>query len=228
VTLRAVLLDWRGTLVTTLTEEDRVREALTRLGRDTGATGAVVAAIEAANGPGDRLDGPGVDSDADLHRRTYAGVFADAGLDDELAAALYAVESDLSLNLFADDVAETLAALRGHGIRVGVLSDLHVDVRPAFRAAGLSVDTFTLSFEQGCQKPDPRVFRAALDALGTEPAETLMVGDRAAKDGAAVDLGMPVLLLPPLRAVDDHRLHRVLALVGADVTGASDGAVVRD
>ena len=49
-------------------------------------------------------------------------------------------------------------------------------------------------------------------------------GDRL--DGAAVELGM--LLLPPLRAVDDRRLHRVLALVGAGVTGASDGAVVRD
>jgi HAD superfamily hydrolase (TIGR01549 family) len=217
VSLAAVLFDWRGTLVTTLSEEQWVREALTRLGRDLGETADVLAAIAAANGPEDRLDGPGVDSDADRHRRTYQQVFADAGLDDELAAALYAVESDLSLNLFADDVAPTLTALRERGVRVGVLSDLHVDVRPAFTAAGLTVDAVTLSFEQGCQKPDPRIFTAALDELGVPAAGTLMVGDRAGKDGAAVELGMTVLLLPPLRSAEERRLHQVLALVGAEV-----------
>jgi len=214
MTVRAVLFDWRGTLVRTLTDEEWVREALTRLGRDAGQTGAVVAAIAAANGPADRLDGPGVDSDAALHRRTYLQVFADAGLDEELAATLYAVESDLSLNPFADDVAEVLAVLRERGVRVGVLSDLHVDLRPALAAAGLVVDAVTLSVEQGCQKPDPRVFEAALAALGTAPAETLMVGDRAAKDGAAVELGLTVLLVPPLRSVTERRLHQVLALAG--------------
>jgi FMN phosphatase YigB (HAD superfamily) len=105
-----------------------------------------------------------------------------------------------------------------HGIRIGVLSDIHVDLRPAFRAAGLAglVDAFTLSFEHGCQKPDPRIFRASLDALAVQAAETLMVGDRAAKDGAAVDVGMTVLLLPSLRSVAERRLHRVLALCGAE------------
>jgi HAD superfamily hydrolase (TIGR01509 family) len=218
VTSRAVVFDWRGTLVTTLTEEQWVREALTRLGRDIGQVDDVVAAIATANGPADRLDGPGVDSDATLHRRTYLQVFADAGLDDELAASLYAVESDLSLNLFADDVAETMTALHRRGVGIGVLSDLHVDVRPAFRAAGLAdvIDAFTVSVEQGCQKPDPRIFRAALDKLGVDAQDALMVGDRAAKDGAAVELGMTVLLLPPLRAVSERRLHRVLALAAVD------------
>jgi len=213
-TLRAVLFDWRGTLVTTLSEEEWVAEALARLGRDHAELPDVVAAIAAANGPDDRLDAPGVDSDADLHRRTYLGVLADAGLDDDLAAALYAVESDLSLNRFADDVEDTFRTLRGRGLRIGVLSDLHVDVRPAFRAAGLDslVDAVTLSFEQGCQKPDPQIFGAAATALGTAPADVLMVGDRAAEDGAAVELGMTTLLLPPLRSVTDRRLHRVLDL----------------
>jgi FMN phosphatase YigB (HAD superfamily) len=209
---RAVLLDWRGTLVATLTDEQWAAEALRRLGRDDDPAALAVLLASAA----DRLDGPGVDSDADLHRRTYLGGLADLGLDEQLALTLYAVESDLSLNPFADDAPATLRRLRDAGLRLAVVSDIHVDVRPAFAAAGLAgvVDVFTLSFELGAQKPDPRVFTTTLDALGVQPHEALMVGDRSRPDGAAVECGVPTLLLPPLTAPHDRRLHHVLALCG--------------
>ena len=64
------------------------------------------------------------------------------------------------------------------------------------------------------QKPDPRMFTRTLDALGVVPADAFMVGDRSRPDGAAVESGIPTLLLPPLRSVDDRRLHLVLALCG--------------
>ena len=212
----AVLFDWRGTLVTTPTEHEWVALALTALGRDAspGSVESVVSAIVGANGDQDRLDGPGVDSDAALHRRTYLEVFADAGLDAELAESLYAVESEPRHNLFARDVRPTFEALRGRGIAIAVVSDIHVDLRPAFDAAGLGglVDVFTLSFEQGVQKPDPLMFARTLDALGVGPERALMVGDRSRPDGAAVESGIPTLLLPPLRSVDDRRLHHVLRL----------------
>ena len=41
-----------------------------------------------------------------------------------------------------------------------------------------------------------------------------MVGDRAAPDGPAVDLGIVTLLLPPLVHPGQCRLHHVLALAG--------------
>ncbi len=218
MTTRAVLFDWRGTLATTLAEHEWVRQGLLTVGRtaDPGEVERVATAISTANGEADRLDAPGVDSDADLHRRTYLGVLADAGLDDELAEALYAVESDPARNRFADDVAETLAALSAHGIEIAVVSDIHVDLRPTFDAAGLTsfVDVFTLSFELGVQKPDPVVFTRTLGALGVTAAEALMVGDRPGPDGGAVEQGIPTLLLPPLRQVTDRRLHHVLTLVG--------------
>ncbi|SDE17426.1 haloacid dehalogenase superfamily, subfamily IA, variant 3 with third motif having DD or ED [Blastococcus fimeti] len=217
--IRAVLFDWRGTLVTTLTERDWVEHALLALGRERSGpvVEGVVAAIARANGADDRLDGPGVDSDAALHRRTYLDVFADAGLDSELAEALYAVESDPRRNLFALDVPATLRALRERGIAVAVVSDIHVDLRPAFDAAGLGglVDVFTLSFELGRQKPDPWMFRRTLEALGVGAHDALMVGDRSRPDGAAVEEGITTLLLPPLRSVADRRLHKVLAPCGA-------------
>ena len=113
-------------------------------------------------------------------------------------------------------MADTFTALRARGIRIAVVSDIHVDLRPAFDAAGLGglVDVFTLSFEQGIQKPDPLMFTRTLDALGVGPDDALMVGDRSRPDGAAVESGIPTLLLPPLRSVDDRRLHLVLALCG--------------
>lgn len=214
MSLRAVLFDWRGTLVVPLSPLAWVREGLVLAGRDPGGARQVLAAVEAADGG--RLDAPGVDADAALHRETYARVLADAGLDDELAGALYAVESDLSRDVFASDAAPVLRALAGARVPVAVVSDLHVDVRPAFAAAGLAdlVAVFTLSFEQGVQKPDPAVFLGTLDALGVAPADALMVGDRSRPDGGAVEVGLVTLLLPPLTDPAQRRLGHVLALCG--------------
>lgn len=46
-----------------------------------------------------------------------------------------------------------------------------------------------------------------------------MVGDRATHDGAAVDNGIPTLLLPTLLDPTDERLHLVLALCGLTAAG---------
>ena len=210
MTFRAVLFDWRGTLVTTLDEAAWAAEALRRLGRDDDPA-PLAAGLATIAG---RLDAPGVASDAAYHRRTYLEALADLGIDDELCTTLYAVESDLGLNLFADDAESTLRELCAAGLRLAVVSDIHLDIRPAFAAAGLDgvVDVFTLSVEHGIQKPDPRMFTRTLRALGVEPDHALMVGDRAHSDGGAVECGLTTLLLPPLTGPADRRLHRVLAL----------------
>lgn len=216
---RAVVLDWRGTLVTTLTGPERVRLALAVDGRED--DDAVVAdVLESLRSVRDRLDDPLADVDAQMHRAHLMSAFADAGIDDALAGALYAVESDTSHNRFALDVAPTLRTLRERGLGVAVLSDIHVDVRPAFENAGLGglVDVFTLSFEHGAVKPDPALFALTLTALGTTPEQTLVVGDRSASDGGAVEAGLTTLLLPPLRDVGERRLHRVLDLCPAVVS----------
>lgn len=213
-----MIFDWRGTLATTLSERQWVELAVAALDGDTGPERVlqVLAAIEAVDPNYARRDGPGVDSDAEFHRTAYFNVFADADLDQALAESLYAVESDLRHNRFADDALPVLHVLHERGIRVAVLSDIHVDVRPAFQAAGMDglVDVFTLSYEQGVQKPNPAMFTRTLAALGTSPDRTLMVGDRSLPDGPAVEQGITTLLLPPLRSIQDRRLERVLALCG--------------
>ncbi|MFL6095134.1 MAG: HAD family hydrolase, partial [Blastococcus sp.] len=154
--VRGVLFDWRGTLAVSTTDEEWAAAALRRLGRPTDAEAVGKLAPRLAQ-VADELDGPGIDSDADLHRRTYHRVLAGLGLDPELVAALYEVESDPACNVFAEDAAHTVTALRDAGLRIGVVSDIHVDIRPAFAAAGIPVDVFTLSFEQGVQKPAPEM-----------------------------------------------------------------------
>lgn len=218
MTLHAVIFDWRGTLVSGLSERRWVYEALALLEReaDPEAVEAVLAAVVEADGPEHRLEAPGMDTDAALHRRTFFGVLEDVGLDRLLVEALYAVESDPRHNPFAEDVAPTLQALHAAGLRLAVLSDIHFDLRPAFQAAGMSrlIDVFMLSFEQGMQKPSPILFARTLAALGTPAHQTLMVGDRAGPDGSAVEQGIPTLHLPPLAHPAQRRLHHVLCLNG--------------
>lgn len=215
MTFRGVLFDWRGTLVVSPTVESWTAEALQRLGRPTVGGEAAGIAARLARAEED-LDVPGMDADAALHRATYLRVLTDLGLDRDLVNALYEVESDPAFNPIADDAAPTLRALSDAGLGIAVVSDIHVDIRPSFAAAGLDdvVDVVTLSYEQGVQKPDPEMFTRTLTGLGLGPHEALMVGDRSRPDGAAVELGIATLLLPPLQHPGDRRLHHVVRLCG--------------
>lgn len=69
----------------------------------------------------------------------------------------------------------------------------------------------------GLAKPDPRIFAPALEALGTDAARTLYVGDTVHADvHGAEAAGMPVVQLDPFdhHAGHDHwRLPDVVALV---------------
>jgi len=76
------------------------------------------------------------------------------------------------------------------------------------------IDGYALSFEEGVEKPDPRLFGVALSRLGTRAERTLMVGDLAAKDGGAADIGITTLILPRQSAHPDRaRLDPVLRIV---------------
>lgn len=82
-------------------------------------------------------------------------------------------------------VQSTLIQLHQRGFKLGILTDA-----PRFKAyqrldaAGLT-DFFheiLTSTDTEVQKPDPRAFQKALQAMGTSPAETLMVGDWGERD----------------------------------------------
>jgi putative hydrolase of the HAD superfamily len=51
-------------------------------------------------------------------------------------------------------------------------------------------DVLIWSYQLGVAKPDPAIYRYALEKLGTQPAETLFIDDKAENVDAAVALGM--------------------------------------
>lgn len=154
----------------------------------------------------------------EAHRRVFHDLI-EAGpmVDRPLADALYATMLD-GWHAY-DDTVPTLQELRSHGIATCLLSNAGVPVRTVLDREGISpwYDHIVLSYEVGVVKPDPRIFRAALDALGLDATEVLMVGDNAHDDGGAAHLGMRTLILPRTTG----RIHG-LAAVTALVTGLMD------
>ncbi|RBM18007.1 haloacid dehalogenase [Prauserella sp. PE36] len=141
------------------------------------------------------------DLDPAMHNKVYMEVLRQSGVARvEQAKALYDRLIDPSEWTPYPDTEQALKTLAGKGVRIGVLSNIAFDIRPAFSERGLDeyVDEFVLSFEVGAIKPDPAIFRNLLDRLGTAPEQTLMVGDSDEADGGARALGCPFALVDPL------------------------------
>ncbi|EHR63438.1 HAD family hydrolase [Saccharomonospora cyanea] len=141
------------------------------------------------------------DLDPTLHRKVYLEVLRQSGIPRvEQAKALYGKLVDPAAWTPYPDAGEVLRSVSSSGISVGVLSNIAFDIRPAFAEHGLDafVDEFVLSYEVGAIKPDPEVFRIALDRLGVAAEHTLMVGDSEEADGGAARLGCAFALVDPL------------------------------
>jgi putative hydrolase of the HAD superfamily len=110
-------------------------------------------------------------------------------------------------------VLSTLGELRSDGYRMGLVSN--VSLLPHLMRADLErlgiaqfLDASVFSSEVGVRKPDPRIFREALERIGTEAEGTVFVGDRLYDDvGGAQALGMRAVQTRQFRAEDDPSPH---------------------
>lgn len=85
-----------------------------------------------------------------------------------------------------------LAAVRrleAHGLALCVVSNWDCDLPEHLRALELRLPVVT-SAEVGAAKPDPAIFRAALERLGVEPGRALHVGDSPEDEQGARAAGM--------------------------------------
>jgi putative hydrolase of the HAD superfamily len=117
----------------------------------------------------------------------------------------------------ADDAAPTLTALRSR-YQLGLITNGPSEIQRRkiehFRLVDY-FDPLIVSGEVGVAKPDPAIFRLALERLGIEPAEALFVGDSPEYDlrGAAA-AGVPFVWINPGGAELPEGFARPLATIG--------------
>ena len=112
---------------------------------------------------------------------------------------------------------ETLETLHAEGFRLGVVSNVFSRSLTPHLLMEYGIDrlmeTVILSSNVGCRKPDPRIFRIAMDELGVCADETCYVGDTLSRDvlGARnAGLALAVQIENPAVA------HRDAAFTGPD------------
>jgi putative hydrolase of the HAD superfamily len=157
----------------------------------------------------------GRDLSPEAHRRVWTALFERADrIAPGLGLALYERVMDPASWVPFADTGAVLRTLDERGLRIGIVSNVPVLLRPVFAKHDLErfVDSFTQSFDVGAEKPDPKIFLAAADALGVPPRETLMVGDHPVDRGAE-RVGMRVYILPEQFDGEVRGLARVVDLV---------------
>ncbi|HEY7397426.1 MAG TPA: HAD family hydrolase [Gaiellaceae bacterium] len=142
---------------------------------------------------------PELDHDEDLWvlftERIVVGM---GGVGDTHAAAVEltrAWEEAAHFDIYPD-VAGALAEVRGHGLKVGLLSNTARDLQLFTAHHGLEVDALLTSRVHGKTKPHEAIFRGILELLEASPAEAVMIGDSLEDDvEGARAVGMQALLV---------------------------------
>jgi FMN hydrolase / 5-amino-6-(5-phospho-D-ribitylamino)uracil phosphatase len=123
-----------------------------------------------------------------------------------------------------EDALPAIEELRRHGLSIGLVTNGQRDLEEFVLHHGLEVEVAVGSRAHGRIKPDPSIFVAALEALGVQPEETVMVGDSYEDDveGARV-LGMRAILLDRegRQPEAEDRIDTLLALPAALGLGPS-------
>ncbi|HEX2785509.1 MAG TPA: HAD family hydrolase [Ilumatobacteraceae bacterium] len=215
--LRGVLFDFGYTLFAHAPLAVTISDCARRLGTelsDERATALAHRIDEAAMAPAELAHPRDFDSTvwADRWKVLY-GIADEFG--DGLGSSIYQSMHDPHQWIPYRQAASTLRALEASEIRVGVVSNTGWDVRRVFAAHSMAthVASFTLSYEVGAVKPDPRIFTVACESLGLSVHDVLMVGDDPRSDGGAVAVGICTLLLPPGHRGSDNGLGAVPRLV---------------
>jgi putative hydrolase of the HAD superfamily len=121
----------------------------------------------------------------DLRRRCAVVVREQLGTSLPLADVLEALLAAIRFRAYPE-VPEVLARLRAGGARLAVVSNWDVSLHDVLERTGLRslVDAVVISAELGVAKPDPAIFRAALERLGVNAGGAVHVGDSLEHDVA--------------------------------------------
>ena len=181
----AVLLDAFGTLIELDEPYVRLRRSLRRhLGVEVSAADAERASLaETTYYAAHCYEGSDEVALAGLRARCAEVVLRELGIDEDPARAAALLRDSIAFRAFSD-VEPLLTGLHRAGVAVAVVSNWDCSLREALAGVGITVELVVDSASSGSSKPDPGIFRYALDALGVEPGRALHVGDTEETDGA--------------------------------------------
>jgi putative hydrolase of the HAD superfamily len=192
---------------------------------------AIADAVRAASWPSDWTD-PATQRSfwVDFYRQVLAGLGHDDGpegsgepqggapVNGELAEGLFAAFSDPAGYRLFDDVRPALEELAGRGVKLGVVSNFEPWLEDVLALQGIDhlFAAVAISGKLGVAKPDPAIFRWAVQEAGADPAATVHVGDQPVNDvDAARAVGLtPVLIDRFARHPEPNGTHRVESLQG--------------
>jgi len=135
------------------------------------------------------------------HRRFWGQVLEDClsplGGAAREAASAQLLELDIrSWTVYREEVWEIAAVFREGGGKLAVLSNGVTEILDRVRSQrdlDRTFDAVVVSCEVGCMKPDPAIFRIALERLGVAAGDSLFVDDRAVNVAGAEAIGMNAL-----------------------------------
>ena len=127
--------------------------------------------------------------------RPFADVLALFDLTPEAAAEVVSLRREVTREGLVPvrGAVETITALRVRGLKTGLITVCSEDVALLWEETPFRelFDVTVFSATCGLRKPDPRIYRLALEQLGVEPDEAVFVGDGANDElGGAERLGM--------------------------------------
>jgi putative hydrolase of the HAD superfamily len=93
-----------------------------------------------------------------------------------------------------DDMFEAVAAARAHGLRTGLLSNSWSLRHYPRKLMDGAFDSLVISGEVGLRKPEPAIYRLAVERLGVTAKECVFVDDHPGHLKAALDEGMTTVL----------------------------------
>lgn len=205
--IEAVFLDFYGTLVKWAPDAEEMQRdaaAAEGLAVDTAAVARAYPTANAymnAENARERIAARSGEDRARFFAEYERRLLAAAGydVDVELAGRIWARVQATQKELTAfDDAVPALRALRGAGLRLGVVSNMGRELGSVLEQLGLAahLDHCMSSEEAGVAKPHAAIFKAALDQAGVRADAALFVGDSYDSDVlGAQDAGMRAALL---------------------------------
>ena len=103
---------------------------------------------------------------------------------------------EVEFELF-DDTIPVLERLHERGLSLGIVSDAWPSLEKKYRLLGLRsfFETFVISAQIGCCKPDERNYKRAVDELRLPPENLLFVDDVPENVASAIELGLNGILM---------------------------------